>query len=140
GEILAMAGAPEFDPHTRKRLGAPCEDPDDSGCGMFNFAIRGIFEPGSTQKLITVAAALEEKEVGIGTIIPQVPDTLELLEGACSSTREDNLYGCYHDFDRHPTEDMSVMEIFSESSNIGTIMIADKLGQARQVDYIKKFG
>lgn len=140
GEILAMAGAPEFDPHTRQRLGTPCPEHDDSGCGMFNFAVRGIFEPGSTQKLITVAAALEEGKVNLSTVIPDVPDTLELLEGACSSTKEDQLYGCYHDFDSHPTVDMSVADIFAKSSNIGTIKIAELLGQDLQVDYIKRFG
>lgn len=140
GEILAIAGAPEFDPHTRQRLGDPCPEGDDSGCGMFNFAVRGVFEPGSTQKLITVAAALEEGKVSLGTIIPEVPDTLELLEGACNTSQVDQVYGCYHDFDPHETEDMSVADIFSKSSNIGTIKIAELLGQDLQVEYIEKFG
>jgi cell division protein FtsI/penicillin-binding protein 2 len=104
-----------------------------------NFVVRGIFEPGSTQKLITVAAALEEGEVSIGTVIPQVPDELELKDGACRLA-DDELYGCYRDFEEHETMDMTVAEIFSESSNIGTIKIAETLGQDRLVDYITAFG
>lgn len=140
GEILALSGVPEFDPVTRRHLDPACDrEIKPARCDMFNFAVRGIFEPGSTQKLITVAAALEEGEVTIGTIIPEVPDQLELKEGACG-LRRGELWGCYADFTRHPTVDMSVAEIFARSSNIGTIMVAAKLGQTRQVEYIERFG
>ncbi|MEA1903367.1 MAG: penicillin-binding protein 2 [Actinomycetota bacterium] len=141
GEILAMTGAPVFDPETRETLDPDCESAEDSAaCKSFsNFSIRGIYEPGSTQKLITVAAAIEEGEVSIGTVIPEVADELELLEGACRSA-DDDLYGCYRDFKEHPTKDMSVAEIFVRSSNIGTIRIADTLGQDRLISYIEAFG
>jgi len=141
GEVLAMAGAPAFDPQTRQTIDPRCdqaENPD--ACRMFsNFIIRGIYEPGSTQKLITVAAALDVGEVQIGTVIPQVADVLELLEGACSSG-DSEVYGCYHDFDPHETRDMSVAEVFTQSSNIGTIKVAERLGQNRLVEYIEAFG
>jgi cell division protein FtsI (penicillin-binding protein 3) len=141
GEILALAGVPEFDPQTRQRLNPRCGQAEDPvSCRLFsNFAVRGIFEPGSTLKLVTVAAALEEGEVSIGTIIPDVPAVLELKEGACNVAVQD-LYGCYRDFTPHETMDMSVAEIFAKSSNIGTIMVAEKLGQARQIDYLRAFG
>jgi cell division protein FtsI (penicillin-binding protein 3) len=141
GEVLAMAGTPIFDPQTRQTLDPSCETAEDPvACRMFtNFVVRGIFEPGSTQKLITVAAALEEGEVSIGSVIPQVPDELELKEGACRFA-DDELYGCYRDFEEHETKDMSVAEIFSESSNIGTIKIAETLGEDRLIDYITAFG
>ncbi len=140
GEILALGGVPEFDPVTRSHKDPSCitEEPPPR-CTIFNFAVRGIFEPGSTQKLITVAAALEEGEVTIGTIIPDVPDQLELKDGACG-LRRGELWGCYADFTRHETVDMSVADIFAQSSNIGTIMVAEKLGQTRQVEYIERFG
>lgn len=141
GEILAMTGAPVFDPVSRQTLDPKCDGLEDpTQCKMFsNFIVRGMYEPGSTQKLITVAAAIEEAEVAIGTTIVQVADVLELRNDACRSA-EDDLYGCYRDFKEHETRDMTVAEIFTRSSNVGTIMIADRLGQKRLVDYIEKFG
>lgn len=141
GEILAMTGAPAFDPDTRRTLDPDCEAAEDpAACQSFsNFIIRGILEPGSTQKLITVAAALEEGEVGIGTIIPEVGDELELMKDACRS-EDDEIHGCYRDFEEHETSDMTVAEIFTRSSNIGTIKIASRLGQTRLIDYIEAFG
>src|SRR5690606_4721700 len=90
-------------------------------------------------KLITVAAALEEKEVDIGTVIPDVADELELKPGACED-EDDDVYGCYRDFSNHDTMDMTVADIFAQSSNIGTIKIGEKLGQRRLVQYIEAFG
>jgi cell division protein FtsI/penicillin-binding protein 2 len=141
GEVLAMVGAPVFDPQTRQTLDPSCTDAEDPvSCRMFtNFIVRGMYEPGSTQKMITVAAALEEESVGVGTIMPDVGDELELLENACRSG-DDDVHGCYRDFDEHPTEDMTVADIFTRSSNIGTIMVAETLGEPRLVEYIEAFG
>lgn len=141
GEVLAMTGAPAFDPHTRQALNPDCDQADDPiTCRMFsNFVVRGIYEPGSTQKLITVAAAIEEGAVGVGTVIPNVADVLELREEACRSA-DDDLFGCYRDFNEHATVDMSVAEIFRRSSNVGTIKIADTIGQKTLVSYIESFG
>jgi cell division protein FtsI (penicillin-binding protein 3) len=104
-----------------------------------NFVVRGIYEPGSTQKMITFAAALEEGEVQVGTVIPDVDDELEVLEGACEHA-DDDVLGCYEDFEEHETADMTVAEIFTKSSNVGTIHVAETLGQARLIEYIEKFG
>ena len=141
GEVLAMTGAPAFDPQTRQAMNPDCASAEDPiSCRMFsNFVVRGIYEPGSTQKLITVAAALEEGAVGIGTVIEEVGDVLELREDACRSA-DDDLFGCYRDFNAHETSDMTVADIFRRSSNVGTIMIADRIGQATLVEYIKAFG
>ena len=141
GEILAMTGAPVFDPDKRQTDDPNCDYADDPAlCRSFqNFVVRGIYEPGSTQKLITVAAALEEGEVAIGTVIPDVTYELELLEDACRFA-DDELYGCYRDFKKHDTEDMTVAEIFTRSSNIGTIRIAENLDQDTLISYIEAFG
>lgn len=141
GGVLAMTGAPVFDPESRQTLDPACEGSDDPNvCRAFsNFTVRGIYEPGSTQKLITFAAAIEEGEVGVGTVIPDVADVLEVLDGACDSGDSD-VYGCYHDFKEHATEDMTVAEIFTRSSNVGSIMIAERVGQERLVSYIEAFG
>ncbi len=141
GAVLAMVGAPVFDPVTRQTQDPRCDDAEDpESCRAFsNFTVRGIYEPGSTQKLITVAAALEEGEVSIGTVIPEVSYELELREDACRFA-DDELFGCYRDFKKHATEDMSVAQIFTKSSNIGTIKIADTLGEDRLIQYIEAFG
>jgi cell division protein FtsI/penicillin-binding protein 2 len=140
GGILAMSGAPVFDPQVRQTLDQTCDLAADPTCHAFkNFIVRGVYEPGSTQKLITVAAALEEGEVKPGTVIPQVADLLELRPDACRSA-DDDLFGCYRDFEEHQTANMSVAEIFTRSSNVGTILVAETLGQDRLVSYIQKFG
>ncbi len=141
GGVLAMTGAPVFDPEARQTIDPRCEDSEDPAiCRAFsNFVVRGIFEPGSTQKLITFAAAIEEGEVGVGTVIYEVGDVLELREGACRFD-DDDIYGCYKDFKEHETADMTVTEIFTRSSNVGSILVAKRLGQDRLVEYIEAFG
>jgi len=141
GEVLAMVGAPVFDPATRQTIDPRCDEAEDPAtCRLFsNFVVRGIYEPGSTQKMITFAAALEEGEVEVGTVIPDVDDELEILEGACDDA-DDDVQGCYEDFEEHETADMTVAEIFTASSNVGTIKVAETVGQARLIDYIEKFG
>lgn len=76
GEVLAMVGAPVFDPDTRQTIDPACDDAEDpAACLAFsNFVVRGIYEPGSTEKMITVAAALEEGEVEVGTVIEDVDE------------------------------------------------------------------
>lgn len=130
GEILAMSGAPGFDPEMRIA---------SDGSPFSNFAVRGIYEPGSTQKLITFAAALEEGKVQIETLFPDIADVLELKEEACKSD-DDEIQGCYRDFDEHETQDMTVEEIFVQSSNVGTITVAATLGEEKLVEYIRAFG
>jgi cell division protein FtsI/penicillin-binding protein 2 len=140
GGILAMTGAPVFDPQTRRTVDQDCDPTAEPTCDDFsNFVVRSIYEPGSTQKLITVAAAIEEGEVKAGTVIADVADRLELREDACRSA-DDELFGCYQDFEEHETANMSVAEIFTKSSNVGTILVAEKLGQDRLISYIERFG
>jgi cell division protein FtsI/penicillin-binding protein 2 len=140
GGVLAMTGAPVFDPQIRQTVDPACEEAEDpAACLAFhNFVVRGIFEPGSTQKLITFAAAIEEGEVGVGTVIPDVADFLELRKGACHPPEDDDW--CFRDFDEHPTADMTVADIFTRSSNVGSILVAERLGEERLVSYIEKFG
>ncbi len=114
GEILAIAGAPAFDPAIRQGT---------DGSAFTNFAVRGMYEPGSTQKLITFAAALEEGVVKPDTLIRGVDDIIELRPQACTRT-DDEIFGCYEDFDTHETEDMTASDVFRRSSNVGTIMVA----------------
>lgn len=133
GEILAIAIAPGFDPNARS-LSAP----DD----WLNWAVLGTYEPGSAEKLITVAAAIEEQAVTAGTTFA-VPDVIEVVDGACEglvSAGGDQINGCYHDAERHPTETMSVRDIVTRSSNVGTILVGQRLGDSKLADYIDAFG
>ncbi len=130
GEILAMAGTPAFNPETRL---------DENGNGFSNFVVRGQYEPGSIQKMITVSAALDKGLVGPDTIIPGVAARIEINPGACASGTDD-IYGCYSDATSHPTEDMAVREVIARSSNVGTIMIGRKLEPETLYHYLDAFG
>ena len=130
GEILAMTGVPQFDPVARVAT---------DGTGFANSVVRDQYEPGSTQKLITIAAALETGTVGVDTVIPSVGDTIEIHEGACRSP-DDDIPGCYADSTEHETRDMTVKEVFTMSSNVGTIKIASRLDDGALDDYMRRFG
>ncbi len=130
GAVLAIAGAPHFDPLSRQ---------NSDGSPFANFAVRGMYEPGSTQKLITVAAAIEEGVVGPDTVIGAVTDQIELRPGACKSST-DEVFGCYSDFTQHETRDMAVIDVFRESSNVGTIRIAQMMTRDQIASYLELFG
>ncbi len=115
GEILALANF-VTDPETA-----------EIAATRNNMGVTAVYEPGSVNKVITVAAALEEGLVRPDTEIT-VPDSLQV---------SDHLFT---DHDPHPTEDYSVTRILSESSNIGTIKLAQMLGRDRLDSYLRRFG
>lgn len=92
-----------------------------------NMAATAVYEPGSVNKVITVAAALEEGLVSPESLVT-VPDSLQV---------SDHLFT---DHDPHPTEDYSVTRILTESSNVGTIKLAQMLGKERVDSYLRRFG
>jgi cell division protein FtsI (penicillin-binding protein 3) len=117
GEILAMACAPEFDPNAYRR---------SSPTRWRNRAITDSFEPGSTIKVFSLAAALEEGVVQEDTKI---------------YCEEGNFrYGGCLLHDMKPHGELSVREVLMVSSNIGTTKIADKLGGPRLWSYLDAFG
>ena len=130
GAVLAIAGAPHFDPLARVSA---------DGTPFANFAVRGMYEPGSTQKLITVSAAIEDGVVSPDTVIGAVTDQIELRPGACKSAT-DEVFGCYSDFTPHETRDMAVIDVFRESSNVGTIRIAQMMTRDQIAGYLDLFG
>jgi cell division protein FtsI (penicillin-binding protein 3) len=117
GEVLAMASAPGFDPNVRDDL-----DPEV----VKNRAVTDVYEPGSTLKVIAVAAALEEGVVAPGTTI-EVHDTIQI------GPEE------YSDHSDLPSV-MTVADIVAQSSNVGTIRIQQELGNERQYEYLDAFG
>ncbi len=127
GEVLAMVTLPSFDPGDRAGI-----DSDR----YRNWAALSVFEPGSTQKLVTVAAALEEKAVSAATTF-EVPDQIEIVPGACPDNED--VYGCFTDNTPHEPRIMSVTDIVTRSSNVGTILIGQELGEEKLADYLGAF-
>lgn len=115
GEVLAMANL-RADPATGEVGPSPAND-----------AVVRVYEPGSVNKVITIAAALEEGLVRPGTVFT-VPWALPVADHV------------FHDHDPHPPERWNVTEILANSSNIGTIMIGQKLGRDRIDRYLRAFG
>lgn len=117
GEILAMANVGRDEADNPQLIGE-------------NRALTVAFEPGSTNKVMTIAAALEE---GLQTPTSEieVPDTYR-VGGAGGHT--------FTDHEGHPTERWSTTRILAESSNIGTIKIAQGLGTERMQRYLEAFG
>jgi len=118
GEVLAMATAPGFDPNDRR--GVPAE--------LFrNRSITDLYEPGSTLKVVTIAAALDQGVVSPATTF-EVPPRFLVHDKT------------YTDVERTRSEEMSVAEIVAKSSNIGTIMVQDLLGNPTLHEYLLRFG
>jgi cell division protein FtsI (penicillin-binding protein 3) len=119
GEVLAMANVPSFDPNRIARSKPEARK---------NRAIADVFEPGSTNKTITAAAALEH-----GVVTPKtetiVPDNLPL----CPEKT-------FHDSHSHAPELMTFADIVAKSSNVGTIMAARDLGRDRLYQAEVDFG
>ncbi|MGZ8735169.1 MAG: penicillin-binding transpeptidase domain-containing protein [Acidimicrobiia bacterium] len=123
GDILAMATAdgPSIDESGQDVPARPATNEEQ------NRALTDVFEPGSTNKVITLAAALEAGEVTPETTF-DVPDTVHIGDKD------------FHDSHEHPTETMSVADIIRESSNVGTIMIGQQVGTARLDAAMRGFG
>ena len=118
GEILAHATAPTFDPNNRK--GVPLSR-------MGNPSVQDVYEPGSTGKVMTLAAAIEEKLVS--------PDTVFTVPYALKRSTK-----VFHDHEKHATKRLTVSGILAESSNTGSIQIGEKLENQKLYDYLTKFG
>ncbi|MFF3752104.1 peptidoglycan D,D-transpeptidase FtsI family protein [Streptomyces sp. NPDC002018] len=124
GEVLAMANAPGFDPNDLSQADA---------AAMGNAALQDVYEPGSTSKVMSMAAVLEEKAATPGTHVV-VPNRLH---------RGDRLFK--DDID-HPTWYLTLNGVLAKSSNIGTILATGQLGrtqpEANKVlhSYLTKFG
>lgn len=117
GEILAMANLPSFDPNDRA---------DSDVEAWRNRAVTDMFEPGSTQKLVTIAGALESEVVAPTTLF-QIPDSIEILDTT------------FEDVTVHPDQ-LTVTGIVAHSSNLGTILIGDLLGTQSLYTYMHSFG
>jgi cell division protein FtsI (penicillin-binding protein 3) len=118
GDVLAMVsieGATEEHPAGRA-----------SNSGR-NTAVTDVFEPGSTNKVITMAGAIEDGLVTPDTVFHDIFTTVQIGDTE------------YEDVEAHSST-MSVAEILQHSSNVGTIKIAGLLGKERFDHYLRAFG
>ncbi|MFL6188004.1 MAG: peptidoglycan D,D-transpeptidase FtsI family protein, partial [Actinomycetes bacterium] len=115
GEILAMANL------VVEKKGQPPVAPAD------NMAVTRVFEPGSTNKVVTVAAALEEGVVNPSTRM-NVADTLQVADVL------------FHDAEEHELMWWTTADILAHSSNVGTIQVAQRLGPQRLARAALDFG
>ena len=118
GEILAMASWPPFNPN---RLS------EHKNEDFTNRGILQMFEPGSTFKIMTLSAVLNEGLAELDEVIDCRSGTLTI---AGKTYREAT----------HSFEDLPLRQIVAKSSNIGTIKLALRLGEERLYDYIRRFG
>lgn len=117
GEILALANRPTFNPNLSKEI-----TPEK----LKNHAVSDVYEPGSTFKLVTIAAAVDQ---GLAR-----PD--ELIDCQMGSIV---LFG-HRIHDWHPWGVMPVSQVLAESSDVGAIKIALRMGDDRMYKYIRDFG
>ena len=117
GEILALTNRPTFNPNIRKEI---------TNDALKNRAVSDVYEPGSTFKTVTISAGLEEK-----------------------ITRPEEMFDCQMGSivingmrirDSRPHGMLSVADILAESSDVGAIKVALRLGDERLYKYIRAFG
>jgi cell division protein FtsI (penicillin-binding protein 3) len=117
GEILALANRPTFNPNLRKQI---------TPGALTNRAVSYVYEPGSTFKLVTISAALEEKITN--------PD--EVFDCQMGSI----VYNGMRIRDSKPHGLLPVWGVLAESSDVGSIKIALRLGEDRFYRYIRAYG
>src|SRR6201996_5678368 len=117
GEILAMASRPSFDPN---KAGEASPDQEK------NRSVVDMVEPGSTFKIVTTSAVLEEKLV--------TPDTTVFCENGHFQYAGRILR------DAHPMGVLTVHQVLMKSSNIGVAKLALQLGETKLYEYVRRFG
>jgi len=117
-QIIAMANAPELNLADWRK--APAAQ-------YVNRAAADVFEPGSTNKVITAAAALEAGVVGSESVF-HVKDNIQCADRVL------------RDAHPHPPEDLTFRQAMAQSSNVATVMAARKVGSQRLYEMLKAFG
>ena len=118
GHILAHATAPTFDPNNTTKV---------SLIAMRNPSVQDVYEPGSTGKVMTLAAALEEKKITPESVLT-VPYKLK---------RSNKVFS---DHEPHPVQRLTTAGILAVSSNTGLIKIGEMMPNQKLYDYLTKFG
>ncbi|WP_067830058.1 peptidoglycan D,D-transpeptidase FtsI family protein [Nocardia inohanensis] len=119
GQVLAMANDSTFNP----QLGPQYWSQSDLG----NPSVQEVYEPGSVNKIVTAAAAIEYGLTNPDEVL-QVPGAISL--GGVT----------VHDAWEHGVAPYTTTGVFGKSSNVGTLMLAQRVGEDRYFDMLKKFG
>ncbi|HEU4925195.1 MAG TPA: penicillin-binding protein 2 [Burkholderiales bacterium] len=117
GEVLALANVPSYNPNNRARL---------TGAQLRNRVITDLFEPGSTLKPFTVAAAIETGKVSRSTLVNTAPGSLSFAK--------------YTIRDVHPAPALTVADVLARSSNVGAARIALDLPREAMWDLYRRVG
>ncbi|WGH77966.1 peptidoglycan D,D-transpeptidase FtsI family protein [Jannaschia ovalis] len=123
GEVVALASLPDFDPNDRP---APATEGDPAESPLFNRAVQGVYELGSTFKIFTAAQSLELGLTNAGTMI----DTSGPLRV------NNHPIGDFRDYGPR----LSVTDVMVKSSNRGTARMALDIGAARQRSFLESLG
>lgn len=118
GDVLAMATDPGFNANAFS---------DAAPSLTRNRGVTDVYEPGSVNKVITASAALEEGVIGVREHL-LVPDHIQVGDKV------------FHEAHAHPTEEMTLTDVIAQSSNVGTIMTAARLGSVELDAYLHRFG
>ena len=123
GELITLASLPDFDPNDRPR---PPTQGNASDSPLFNRAVQGVYELGSTFKIFAMAQALE-----LGLVNPEtMVDTQGPLTWGRFRIRD------FHDYGSQ----LTATKVIVKSSNIGTARIAQMIGAPRQQEFLKSMG
>jgi cell division protein FtsI (penicillin-binding protein 3) len=117
-----MAQSPGADPNNIKEGDAE---------RLRNNAVEQAFDPGSTGKVITMAAVLDQGAADPSTVF-RVPNRLPRPNGPGEFQFKDDV--------DHPLYKMTLAGVLAQSSNIGTIQAAEMIGEDKQHEYMKRFG
>ena len=119
GEILSLVSLPDFDLNKRKLI-------DDKN--FINRATKGLYELGSVFKTFTLASALQEEVIQVNTEFKNLPKKL-------------NCAGRYiNEYDEKIPSNLTAEQILIRSGNIGSVRIAQKVGEKKLKDFLNKIG
>ena len=100
---------------------------------------RANYEPGSALKIFTIGSAIENQLITSNSTF-QVPDKIEIISNSCLEGYEGKDKGCFRDFLKHESYNLTVKEIIERSSNVGTIL-ATQSADINDIElFLKKFG
>jgi cell division protein FtsI (penicillin-binding protein 3) len=119
GEILAMANEPTFNPNAYRSF---------PQAHQRNRAVQDLYEPGSTFKIVTAAAAIEDRVMPVDALIDTSPGLIRIGRDVIDEYRGHN-YGV-----------LSFADVIVHSSNVGAIKIGFRIGASRLSDYVQRFG
>jgi cell division protein FtsI (penicillin-binding protein 3) len=119
GEILAMANEPTFNPNVYR---------DFAETTRRNRAVQDLYEPGSTFKIVTASAAIEEKVLPIDTLIDTSPGIIRIGNRVVD------------EYQHHNYQTLSFTDVIVRSSNVGAIKIGFRVGAERLSRYVDRYG